>query len=438
VEDAGGAGPQTGSITLDKVSKTYRVYQRPQDRLKEAIFFRRSRYYREFWALRDVSLHIPRGAAWGIIGRNGAGKSTLLQLIAGTIMPSQGAVHVAGRVAAMLELGSGFNPEFTGRENVYLSGAILGMGRSVMDRRFDDIASFADIGQFLDQPVKTYSTGMFARLAFAVAVCTDPDILVVDEILSVGDADFQQRCVLRIRQLRDKGVTLLLASHSMDTIKSACQHALLVEKGEVRFAGEAPEAADQYLNLIRDLMNKRHQDELGRLGDGADRRAPAGSRRYGAGHVHIERTRLLDASGRPAAVFTFDQKIILEVEFRSTVSVSGLSVSFLVRDNTGIDLFGTTTFDEGLVLPPLGAGEASTVRFEFANPLRPGNYGVCVAVTRTTRADLTDNVLYDQIDAAAVFESLGQPGRPVWYKVHIPVNVSLAPQSQISNIKSQI
>ena len=423
-------GPPPGSITLQGVSKMYHIYNRPQDRLKQALFLHRKQYYRDFWALRDITLHVPAGAAWGLIGRNGAGKSTLLQLIAGTVTPSAGSIQVGGRVGALLELGAGFNTEYTGRENVYLSGAILGITRALMDRRFDDIAAFAEIGPYIDQPVKTYSTGMFARLAFAVAVCTDPDLLLVDEILSVGDADFQQRCILRIKTLRERGVTLLLTSHSMDMIKSTCEQALLLEKGQVQFRGNAKAAADFYLNLVRDRMNLQHQEELAaKLGHVADRRAAAGSRRYGSGHVQITAVRLLNAAGQAASGFGFADKLTLEVAYAGSTDVSGLSVSFLVRDNTGIDLFGTTTFDEGLALPPLAAGQTATVRFEFANPLRAGNYGVCVAVTRTTRADRTDNILFDQIDDAAAFESLGQPSRPVWYKVHVPVNISIAPVS---------
>jgi lipopolysaccharide transport system ATP-binding protein len=192
-------------ISARSVGKSYHIYVKPQDRLKQALWRGRRQYYREFWALRDVSFDVHRGEAVGIIGRNGCGKSTLLQIIAGTLTPTEGEVRVSGRVAALLELGSGFNPDFTGRENVYMNGAILGVSRSEMEKRFDDIAAFADIGEFLDQPVKTYSSGMFARLAFGVAINVDPDILIVDEILAVGDAIFQAKCFRRIDRLRQQG-----------------------------------------------------------------------------------------------------------------------------------------------------------------------------------------------------------------------------------------
>jgi lipopolysaccharide transport system ATP-binding protein len=422
------AAAGAGEVVVSRVSKCYHIYNRPQDRLKQALVLHRRRYYREFWALRDINLSASPGSAIGIIGRNGAGKSTLLQLIVGTLAPTSGSVRTSGRIAAMLALGSGFNPQYTGRENVYLSGAIMGIPRAEMDERFDDIAAFADIGEFIDQPVKSYSTGMFARLAFAVSVCSEPDILVVDEILSVGDAEFQQRCLLRMRELRERGVTLLLASHGMDTVKSTCERAIVLEKGEILFAGSAPEACDTYLNLTRDLLNQQKQRRLGRaFTRSAPQPRPAGSRRYGTGHVQIQSARLLDEDGEDASAFLFGEQITLEVRFRAMADMDNLSVSFLVRDRTGIDLLGTTTFEERVPLGPLPEGRDAAVRFRFMNHLRAGSYGVCVAVNRLTRRDLTDNVLLDQIDDAAAFECVGRDDRPVHYKVHLPVTVETLP-----------
>lgn len=419
-----------GSITLTGVSKCYHIYDRPQHRLKQALLRRWRTYYREFWAVRDLSLAVPAGSALGLVGRNGAGKSTLLQMIAGTICPSAGTVRARGRVAALLELGAGFNFEYTGRENVFLSGAIMGIPRAEMERRFDDIAAFADIGAFIDQPVKSYSTGMFARLAFAVAVCSDPDILLVDEILSVGDAEFQQRCVLRMRQLRERGVTLILTSHSMDTVKSMCDRAVVLEKGQLHFQGSAQDATDAYLNLLRDAMNQQRQQELtDLLARSAPQRPARGSRRYGTGHVQIESVRLLDAAGQEAAAFRFGETVHVEVRYRSFVAVDALNVCYLVRDPTGVELFGTTAFDERVAVPPLGEGQAGCARFTFANPLRRGTYGVVAAVTRVTRRDLSDVVLFDQIDDAAAFETIGDPDRPVWYKLHVPTRIEIVAPS---------
>ncbi len=242
------------AIRVRDLSKCYEIYDRPQDRLKQSIHPRLQRfvgrepknYYREFWALKDVSFDVNKGEAVGIIGRNGAGKSTLLQLICGTLNPTCGFVEVQGIVAALLELGSGFNPEFTGRENVYLSAAMLGLGHEEIEDKFDEIAAFADIGDFLEQPVKIYSSGMLMRLAFAVNTCINPEILIVDEALGVGDAPFQSKCFKRLRQLIDDGTSVLFVSHDISTVRSICSRALWLKNGHAAMWGEAKDVAKQY------------------------------------------------------------------------------------------------------------------------------------------------------------------------------------------------
>ena len=232
-------------IRVDGLGKCYEIYNRPQDRLKQSIMPRiralagrpPKYYYREFWALRNVSFEVGRGETVGIIGRNGSGKSTLLQIICGTLTPSTGLVETQGRVAALLELGAGFNPEFTGRENVYMNAAVLGLTKEEIDARFDDISAFADIGDFIEQPVKHYSSGMYARLAFAVAINVDPDILVVDEALAVGDEPFQRKCFARINKIKNDGATILFVSHSGGTIINLCDRAILLNRGERLFTG---------------------------------------------------------------------------------------------------------------------------------------------------------------------------------------------------------
>ena len=239
-------------IRVRNVGKMYRIYDRPQDRLRHMLLWRFGRHYgREFWALRNVSFEVRRGETVGIIGRNGSGKSTLLQIIAGTLAPTEGEVQVKGRVAALLELGSGFNPEFTGRENVYLNGAILGLSREEIDARFDDIVAFADIGEFIDQPVKFYSSGMVVRLAFAVQAHVSPDILIVDEALAVGDIAFQHKCTRHIKKLIDNGTTLLFVSHSTSSIKSLCSRGLWLDSGQMHYYGSAGVAVEKYLAFMR-------------------------------------------------------------------------------------------------------------------------------------------------------------------------------------------
>ena len=239
--------PSRAVVSARSVGKMYRIYDQPQDRLKQMLLARTGRRYgQEFWALRDLSFDLYPGERIGVIGRNGSGKSTLLQIIAGTLAPTEGEVRVHGRVSALLELGSGFNPEFTGRENVYINGAILGLSREQIDERFEDIAAFAEIGEFIEQPVKVYSSGMFVRLAFAVTTSLEPDVLLVDEALAVGDVFFQQKCYRRMNDLRAQGCAVILVSHSMADIEQFCDRALLLDHGRAVFLGTAPQAVKHY------------------------------------------------------------------------------------------------------------------------------------------------------------------------------------------------
>jgi lipopolysaccharide transport system ATP-binding protein len=238
------------AIAALNLGKCHTLYARPQDRLKQFFWGKKKPYYTPFWALREVSFEVMPGEVVGIIGRNGAGKSTLLQLVCGTLFPTEGTIDVQGRIAALLELGAGFNPEFSGRENVFLNGAILGVSRAEMEARFDEIVAFSGIGDFIDQPVKTYSSGMYVRLAFSVAVHIDPDILIIDEALSVGDGAFSRKSFERIMALKEKGATILFCSHSMYQVEVLCQKAIWLEKGRVRMIGPAQEVTAAYSTAL--------------------------------------------------------------------------------------------------------------------------------------------------------------------------------------------
>ncbi len=237
-------------ITVRDVGKCYRIYDQPQDRLKQALHWRRKQYFREFWAVRGVSLQIRRGEMAGIVGRNGSGKSTLLQMICGILTPTTGAIQVHGRVAALLELGAGFNPEFTGRENVFMNGTILGLTRAEIEDRYDQIVAFSELKEFIDRPVKTYSSGMFVRLAFAVATSCEPDILVVDEALAVGDEAFQRKCFSRLERIRERGGTILFVSHAAGTVLQLCDSAYLLDQGELVLSGSPRKVITAYHKLI--------------------------------------------------------------------------------------------------------------------------------------------------------------------------------------------
>ncbi len=238
------------AIRISNVSKCYNIYDDPKDRLKQMLFRGRRNFHREFWALKNISFEVPRGETVGIVGRNGSGKSTLLQIIAGTLSPTGGTIETSGRIAALLELGSGFSADFTGRENVYLNAALLGLTQEEIDDRFDSIAAFADIGQFIDQPVKTYSSGMIVRLAFAVQAQVDPEILIVDEALAVGDAKFQAKCFERLSKLKDSGTSILLVTHSSEQVVTHCSSAVLLDAGQMVLQGKPRDVVNKYLDLL--------------------------------------------------------------------------------------------------------------------------------------------------------------------------------------------
>ena len=390
----------------------------------------------EIWALKNVTFEVAAGEAVGIVGRNGAGKSTLLEIIAGIRAPTEGKGVVRGRVAALLQLGAGFHPDFTGRENVFLSGSIQGFDRADVEARFDEIAAFADIGHFLEEPVKTYSSGMYARLAFAVATAFQPDILIVDEILAVGDAPFQQKCVTRIERMREQGATLLFVSHSVDRVNALCDRALLLERGRMQFFGETATATDLYLQSIRTDA----PPEGGSSGAAATpapapgasaniQRQTRGLDRYGSQEVQLRCVEVRNEDGRVCEAFDYLDEVVIFVRYASAIETQDLNVSFLVRDETGVNLCGTMTWDEGLELAAVKAGDEGEVSFRFVNRLRPGRFGVSVAVTRINREDRRRPILYDQIDGVATFVSHPAEDRPIHYKFDAQIRVEAGASS---------
>ena len=311
-------------IRVENLSKCYQIYDKPQHRLWQGFFRGHRQFFREFWALKDVSFDVGKGETVGIIGRNGSGKSTLLQMICGTLTPTAGSIDVRGRVGALLELGAGFNPEFTGRENVYMNGAVLGLSTSEIDARFEDIVAFADIGDFIEQPVKTYSSGMFVRLGFAVVAHVDADVLVIDEALAVGDMAFQAKCMARIRGMMEAGVTVLFVSHDVGAVKALCKRALYLDGGRTVSYGKAADVAGLYVARSHKEINKalgatpiaaaneiapattselgvtalsHHQAFVVRTNAAEDLGSEA--KRYGDGRVSVLDVKLLDSSRQP-------------------------------------------------------------------------------------------------------------------------------------------
>ncbi|WP_336762295.1 ABC transporter ATP-binding protein [Paenibacillus sp. USHLN196] len=419
------------AIRVNSVSKIYKMYATPADRLKD--LFRKNTSegrHQTFSALKEVSLEVKKGDTVGIVGKNGSGKSTLLQIIAGTVTPTFGNVDIYGKVVALLELGSGFNPEFTGRENVYLNASMFGINRASIEKKFSEIEKFADIGEHIDQPVKTYSSGMFARLAFSVAINMEPDILIIDEILAVGDAAFQAKCVSKMRQLKEKGVSLLFVSHSVDAIKSMCNSAILLSQGNLIATGTSELITNHYLAMIRDEMNQYaldvpYESKEIKTGTELESKPTSGGFKYGSGLVSFSNVQMINSKQKIVKAYEFGEEATLLCEIHSQENLDNINVSFLVRDITGVDLFGTTMFDEKVPLVLLGKGVKKSIYFKFPVWLRQGSYSISVAVNKVTNPDYSDVFLYEQIDGAAAFEVIRKLERPVHYKVHLPIKIQL-------------
>lgn len=388
-------------IRARDLGKIYQLYDRPADRLKQAFLWGRKQYYREFWAVRDASFDVQRGEVMGLIGRNGSGKSTLLQLVCGILQPSAGSVEIRGRAAALLELGSGFNPDFTGRENVYLNASILGLTRRQVDERFEKIIHFAEIGEFLDQPVKTYSSGMVVRLAFAIAVHVDADVLVVDEALSVGDAPFQFKCLHHLEELLSRGVTILLVSHDVQLVKSYCTRAIYLKNNAIEYQGDCETATELYMQDMR-----KEKDRL--LADAAASEptpAPAPSQASEKGEiVSVE----IGAGAERRGNFREGERVWVDVTARLSPAVQRPRLTLIVRDIKGYRLFGLHNHHCQIELSPNSAGMVRG-RFFFTCNLSDGDYSVVVRLEDC----LTDSlrVIIDKRLCSRTFKVVAQTPR---------------------------
>jgi lipopolysaccharide transport system ATP-binding protein len=369
-------------VRAEGLSKAYRMFSHPAHRLKQILMGARRRYFSEFWALHDVSFELRRGEALGIIGRNGGGKSTLLQLVAGTLQPSRGVVERSGRVGALLELGAGFNPEFTGRENVLFSGMLLGLARAEVLARLGDVVDFAEIGEFIDRPVKTYSTGMFVRLAFAVQVFTDPDLLIVDEALAVGDIFFQQKCFARIREMRERGMTLIFVSHDMAAIRNVCDRTLLLDQGRVEFEGSPEEAVSRFHDRLRPpaaamaagpsparTVPLEIQHEI--VGHDILRRARS---RHGAGGLVIVAASFENELGEHSFTVEMQRAVRIILLLRADIDVADPSVGLHLFDKLNNLVFASGSRQLGVDLPALASGDELVVVLTLGMCVQPGQY----------------------------------------------------------------
>ncbi len=407
------------AIRVHNVSKCYQVYENPRNRLKQFIFPRLAsilrwapkKYFSEFWALKDVSFEIKKGETVGIIGRNGSGKSTVLQLICGTLYPTMGSVEVSGRIAALLELGSGFNPEFTGRENVYINASVLGLSKHKIDTVYDSIVAFADIGEFINQPIKSYSSGMVVRLAFAVSIHVEPDILIIDEALAVGDARFQSKCLNKIKALQDSGVTTLFVSHDMTSVRNLCNYVVWLDSGRLISEGSVPEITANYL---KEVFSDTHQNNAKEsasslLSNEANKPGIVNPiARWGSHVGSIKSVLILNELGVGTNVLgqsSFSVEVCFEVP--NSIDKHDMHVAISIKNTAGTDIIVRSTFDEPKLSLSSLSGECELV-FKLENILNNGDYMVAVALENRDQLTIS---YYEYIEGAYYFSSIADVNR---------------------------
>ncbi len=386
------------ALRVEKVSKQYRIYERPGDRLKESLTRGLLRRHREFWALREVDFEIESGTTVGIVGPNGCGKSTLLQIISGTLAPTHGDVWHEGRIAALLELGAGFDPEFTGVENIYMNASLLGLTRRDTDALLPAIERFAEIGPFLYQPVKTYSSGMYVRLAFAIAASVEPDILIIDEALAVGDAVFQHRCLRRINELHERGATVVFVSHDAAAVRALCSRAILLKAGSVIADGKPADVLNLYQKIIME-REQAYEAEAGAPSSQPTRMseslaAVSYAYRHGDGSAEIIGAELTDATRARVEIVESGEPLALRVVTRFNHDVADPVIGFLIRNSHGIHAYGTNTKEQQIEFGAVRSGEVIEVTFAFDCWLGVDQYTISLAIHSR------DGQAYDWLDAA--------------------------------------
>ncbi|MDB5963237.1 MAG: sugar transporter ATP-binding protein [Massilia sp.] len=403
-----------GSVIVSHLGKAYKQYYTRWSRLQEWVMPFRGPRHTLKWVLRDISFQLSRGEAVGIIGINGAGKSTLLKLITGTTQPSTGAVTMHGRVAALLELGMGFHPEFTGRQNAYMAGQLIGLSVEEIDTLMPGIEEFAGIGDYIDQPVRVYSSGMQVRLAFSVATARRPDILIIDEALSVGDTYFQHRSFERIRQFRELGTTLLIVSHDRVAMQAICDRALLLDGGSLVKQGAPDEVMDYYNALIAERENSTVSQSVNDAG-----RVQTTS---GTGEASVTAITLENTAGAPLEMVNVGEAVMLRIVVRVNTAVPRLVLGYMIKDRLGQPIFGTNTYHLDQVLHDVQAGEKLEFRFRFPLNLGDGSYSITTALT-STETHLADN--YEWRDLAYLFIVNNMNRKPfvgnTWLEPHIEI-----------------
>jgi homopolymeric O-antigen transport system ATP-binding protein len=399
------------ALRVENVSKQYRTYARPGDRLTESLTRGRWRRHKEFWALQNISFEIDKGAIVGIVGPNGCGKSTLLQIIAGTLEPTHGEVWHEGRIAALLELGAGFDPEFTGVENVYMNASLLGLSRRETERLFPQIERFAEIGDFLYQPVKTYSSGMYVRVAFAIAASVEPNILIIDEALAVGDAVFQHRCLGRIKELHERGTTVLFVSHDAAAVRALCSRAILMKAGTIIADGKPTDVLNRYQKIIMEREEAFRSESAITNQTPVTETTPAPLRytyRHGDGSAEIIGAELLDSFGRPVEIVETGERLTLRIKARLNTDLDDPVIGFLIKNRHGIHSYGTNTKEQQIELGCARRAEVLEVTFAFNCWLGIDQYSISLAIhSRAGHSyDWLDGALFLRVTSLDHFEGV--------------------------------
>jgi ABC-type polysaccharide/polyol phosphate transport system ATPase subunit len=427
-------------VDVRKLTKTYNLYKKPFDRLKETFNPVGTKYHTTVNALLDVTFSASKGDIIGIIGKNGSGKSTLLKIITGVITPTSGEVRIGGRISSILELGTGFNPEFTGIENIYHVGLIMGYSKEQIDKKIQSIKDFADIGDFIDQPVKIYSSGMYVRLAFAIAINVEPDILIVDEALAVGDINFQAKCMSKFKQLIEKGVTVLLVTHDTNTVKSLCNKCIYLKSGSIKYFGEAKVAADNYLFDLRKEMNEENAQQSKELIISLETLKPnnAGGLlfksdqtfeknvslfRHGTGEARIKNVELLDSENKLINLVNFNQKVTIRIyiEFYQNIQ---LGVCYHIRDSKNIEIIGSDTYVENNSLIEGAPGDKNIVDFDVNLEIIEGYYNLFVLLTKPVIFNRTA-VFIDSVENAYTFQMQERFPAKIWDRVYLKSKVTV-------------
>ena len=417
-------------ITVDGLTKIYHLYNKPQDRLKEALSPLRKSYHKDFYAMDSVSFNIKKGETVGIIGKNGAGKSTLLKMITGVLTPTSGGINTIGSISSLLELGAGFNPDMTGLENIYLNGTLMGFSKEDMDPKIDAILEFADIGEFIHQPVKMYSSGMFARLAFSVSINVEPDILIVDEALSVGDMAFQMKCFKKFQDFQEQGRTILFVTHALDTVIRYCNRGIVIDGGRKVFDGSSKASVDAFKKVLsgdfykddkpKEQNSKVESNETKLLKESFEKHQELDM--YGNGKATIVDYGILDKNEKPSAILDYNSEFEIVIKVKFSEKIDNPIFAFTLKDAKGLEITGTNTLMKHCVTGTFEAEQTVTVKFSQKANLQLGKYALSLGCVNINETGVE---VYSRIYDAVLFEVIGSTQMVGFFDLNSKVNVEV-------------